>query len=105
MASAQFVLCTPGTPSISGRAPRISAREWDAHRQKIETLYIKEDETLDKVIAIMSSQYAFVATYVQCPSQMKSFFLLTQRTGQPSPVYSQTPIVENTEEYTGDSNA
>jgi hypothetical protein len=64
MASAQFVLCTPGTPSISGRAPRIPAREWDAHRQKIETLYIKEDETLDKVIAIMSTQYAFVATYV-----------------------------------------
>src|SRR3954451_15853961 len=64
MASAQFLLCTPGTPSISGRAPRISAREWDAHRQKIETLYIKEDETLDRVIAIMSTQYAFVAMYV-----------------------------------------
>jgi hypothetical protein len=64
MVSAQFVLYTPGTPSISGRAPRISAREWDAHRQTIETLYITEDETLENVIAIMSSQYAFVATYV-----------------------------------------
>jgi len=31
--------------------------------------------------------------------------LLIQRTGQPSPVYSQTPIVENAEEYTWDSNA
>jgi hypothetical protein len=64
MVSAQFVPCTPGTPAISGRASRIPAREWDAHRQTIETLYIKEDETLDNVIAIMSTQYAFVATYV-----------------------------------------
>ena len=31
--------------------------------------------------------------------------LLTQRTDQPPPVYSQTPIVESAEEYTWDGNA
>ena len=64
MASPQFVVCTPGTPSTSERAARIPAHEWDAHRQKIETLYIDEDETLENVMTIMSTQYAFVAKYV-----------------------------------------
>ena len=40
---------------------KVSELEWQKYKAEIETLYIKDDQTLEKVMALMEERHAFSA--------------------------------------------
>jgi hypothetical protein len=52
------------------RAPRISQRKWEKHREHIEELYVKQGKSLEKVAATLSQRHGFEAQKCQYKAQI-----------------------------------
>jgi hypothetical protein len=50
--------------NIRNPTPRLTARDWNLHKELIAWLYVKEHRTLSQVRQILECTYGFVATYV-----------------------------------------